>query len=264
MNSASPLATRFLLVDVARKEASKELSGNAQMAGPAIEPYLSVLRDALNRNGSTTIYSDLSVGFNWCCAFVYYCCLKAGFRFPPKPISDYRYTLGAVPAWYHWAITGDFFYPSETSVPQLGDIALFNRVFDGNPLDHIGIVVDFAPSAVITAEGNNSNRTGIFTNDFSVIEGYVRLPEGAQQDAAANPYPHRVIDYDRFPFPSTRHLSCGPDRSSCGEFKEVDAQHPSFLPPAPRQPLLHPQPLTSAVSFSGPTIGARPRKWPGP
>jgi hypothetical protein len=172
-------ATRRLLAEVAQREAAQERAGDANMAGPAIEPYLSVLREALNQNGSTTKYSDLATGFNWCCAFVYYCCLQAGFQFPPKPIPGYRYTLGAVPAWHHWAISEGFFHPTTTTEPQVGDIALYNQVFDGQPLDHIGIVVGTVPGGVLTAEGNNSNRTGVFSNAFSAIEGYVRLPESA-------------------------------------------------------------------------------------
>lgn len=158
-----------------------ERAGDANMAGRAIEPYLATFRDALNRNSESTRYSDPAVGFNWCCAFVYYCCLQAGFRFPPKPMAAYRYTLAAVPAWHHWAIAEGMFHPGASAQPQIGDIALFNRVFDGQPLDHIGVVVDVDATAgeVLSAEGNNGNRTGLFTRAYPSIEGYVRLPENA-------------------------------------------------------------------------------------
>lgn len=149
------------------------------MAGPSIEKYLSVFRDALNRNALTKKYSNPSIGFNWCCAFVYYCCLKAGFKFPPKPIEDYRYTLAAVTAWHHWAVLHDFFQPVQYVRPELGDIALFNNIFDDKPLDHIGVVIKTNSDGIVSAEGNNLNRTGIFERPFSVIEGYIRLPEDA-------------------------------------------------------------------------------------
>jgi len=168
---------RHLLATIARSEAEQQRAGDSYMAGPGIEPYLSVLRDALNRNGSTEIYSDTTRGFNWCCAFVYYCCLKAGFRFPPKPIETYRYTLGAVPAWQHWASSGGFYYPVHTTTPEIGDIALFNHVFDNNPFDHIGIILEVTANGAICAEGNNLNKTGIFNRPFSDIDGYVRVPE---------------------------------------------------------------------------------------
>lgn len=169
--------TRLLLAGVAQREACLERAGDAAMAGPPIEPYLAVLRDALNENTASTRFSDPAVGFNWCCAFVYYCCLEAGFRFPPKPVPSYRYTLAAVPAWHRWATTEGFFHLTATTRPELGDIALYNRVFDGNALDHIGIVIGVGPGGVLSAEGNNANRSGIFERAFSVIEGYVRLPE---------------------------------------------------------------------------------------
>jgi hypothetical protein len=168
--------TRLSLAKIAQAEAAQGRAGDAKMAGPAIEPYLSTLREALNRNAETTQYSDLSEGFNWCCAFVYYCCLRAGFRFPPKPVESFRYTLAAVPAWHSWAVVEGFF-EGVASAPQIGDIALYNRVFDGQPLDHIGIVVETRPGGVLSAEGNNANRAGLFEREFSVIEGYVRLPE---------------------------------------------------------------------------------------
>lgn len=182
MNQPQPnnrQALRQLLAEIAQREAAQERAGDANMAGPAIEHYLSVLREALNQNGSTTKYSDLATGYSWCGAFVYYCCLQAGFQFPPKPIPGYRYTLGAVPAWHHWAHSEGFFYPTTTTEPQIGDIVLFNRVLEDQPLDHVGVVVGIVPGGVLTAEGNHFNRTGIFSNAFSTIEGYVRLPESA-------------------------------------------------------------------------------------
>jgi hypothetical protein len=168
---------RNLLAIFARREAEQKRSGNANMAGPAIEPYLSVFRDALNQNGSTEDFSDLSRGFPWCCAFVYYCCLQAGYHLSPKPIESYRYTLSAVSAWHNWASSQGFFHTVHNTIPEKGDIALFNYVFDGNPLDHIGVVLDVDSEGVLCAEGNNLNRTGIFHRNYSVIEGYVRLPE---------------------------------------------------------------------------------------
>src|SRR4051794_33801846 len=101
-------ATRKRLAVIAENEARLELAGNANMAGPAIERYLSVFRDAMNEHGSTTRYADLNAGYHWCCAFVYYCCLQAGFRFPPKPVAGARCTLAAVPSWREWAVAGGF------------------------------------------------------------------------------------------------------------------------------------------------------------
>jgi hypothetical protein len=170
-------ATREKLARIARLEADRQACGDGNRAGPEIERYLGVFREALNANAKTDRYADLSVGYDWCCAFVYYCCRQAGFRFPPKPEPDYRFTLAAVPAWHHWAMTGGFFHAVDAIAPEVGDIALFNRVFDGQPLDHIGIVVEVAAEFVVCAEGNVENRTGLFERRYSSVAGFVRLPE---------------------------------------------------------------------------------------
>ncbi|MHA3774683.1 CHAP domain-containing protein [Verrucomicrobiota bacterium sgz303538] len=171
--------SRLKLADVSRREAERRLQGDANYAGLAIEPYLAVFRDALNLNCESDRFSNLNVGYSWCCAFVYYCCLQAGFHFPPKPMPDYRYTLAAVPAWHHWATAGGFFLSGDTTPAVLGDIVLFNNVAGGQLLDHIGIVVEVTPSFILCAEGNVENRTGLFKRSFACIAGYVRLPETA-------------------------------------------------------------------------------------
>ena len=171
-----PPPTRTRLAHLARAEALLHLAGDAHMAGPAIERYLAVFRAAMNANGATTLYSNLHVGYDWCGAFVYYCCLQAGFRFPPKPVPAYRWTLAAVPAWQHWASREGFYHPIAAASPQPGDIALYNHLYDDHPLDHIGIVVDVLADGILSAEGNNANRTGLFPRPTSVIAGLVRLP----------------------------------------------------------------------------------------
>lgn len=173
-----PCPSRKDLATVALREAELRLKGDNNHAGPEIERYLAVFREALNVNCETDRFSDLSVGYSWCCAFVYYCCLQAGFRFPPKPVPTYRYTLAAVPAWHQWAVAEDFFHSINAVTPEVGDIVLFNHVACGQPLDHIGIVVEITSEFVLCAEGNVENRAGLFERPFSSIAGIVRLPEG--------------------------------------------------------------------------------------
>ena len=171
--------SRRLLAQVAEREAALGLAGNGDRAGPDIERYLAVFRDALNRNTGTTKYSDVTVGYRWCCAFVYYCCLQAGFRFPPKPVETYRWTLAAVPAWLNWSRSEDTFHQTASTRAEVGDIVLLNNADVGEPLDHMGIVVGVRHDHVLSAEGNNRNRSGVFARAYPEIEGYVRLPEGA-------------------------------------------------------------------------------------
>ncbi len=169
--------SRRRLAEIALQEAASGRAGNKAMAGPEIERYLSVLREALNRNAGTTEFSNTAVGFPWCCAFVYYCCLRAGFRFPAKPVETYRFTLAAGPAWLNWAQSEGTFHSAKSSSAEVGDVVLLNRVYDGNPLDHTGIVVAVQSDHLLCAEGNNGNRCGVFRREYSDVEGYVRLPE---------------------------------------------------------------------------------------
>lgn len=178
-STAPTRATRRCLARVAECEAASGRTGNAAMAGPEIERYLAVFRDALDLNAGTTTFANPAIGYPWCCAFVYYCCLRAGFRFPVKPVPTYRYTLAATPAWLNWAQSEGTFHAATSAPAEIGDIVLFNRVYDGNPLDHIGIVVAAQEDHLVCAEGNNNNRCGLFRREYGCIEGYVRLPESA-------------------------------------------------------------------------------------
>jgi hypothetical protein len=171
---------RLALARIANVEGLLELSGNEEMAGEAIEKYLAVFREAFNRNGNYDKYTDTRTGYYWCCAFVYYCCLQAGFTFPPKPISEHRWTLGAVPVWYDWAILpeNDFYFPANDrcQVPEAGDIVLFNHLIEDVDLDHIGVVVAVNATTITTAEGNFHNRSGVFERPLvDNINGYIRL-----------------------------------------------------------------------------------------
>lgn len=171
---------REALARIAREEGRLALEGNANLAGEAIEKYLAVFREAFNKNGGYTKYSDLRVGYPWCAAFVYYCCLRAGFTFPPKPVPEHRWTLGAAPAWYEWAILpeNDFYFQTSdpNRNPQPGDIILFNRLIEDKELDHVGIVIDVAGNSLTTAEGNVYNKTGIFERSLeNNVNGFIRL-----------------------------------------------------------------------------------------
>ncbi len=168
--------TRNRLAQIARKEAESGFRGEKEMAGPEIERYLSVFRQALNLNGSTDQYSDKRMGYDWCGAFVYYCCLKAGFNIAAKPIPTYRYTLAAVPAWQNWAYIKRI-YIEHGKNAEIGDIVLYNNVYNDVPLDHMGIVIEVSVNSILSAEGNNDNRTGLFNRSYERIAGYVRLPK---------------------------------------------------------------------------------------
>jgi hypothetical protein len=102
---------RALLAKVALQEGHLKLRGDENKAGLEIEKYLNVFRETFNRIDNTTKYSDTTIGFDWCCAFVYYCCLQAGYWFwalqsitgenPVKPEQRGRLTQMAE-AWIQW------------------------------------------------------------------------------------------------------------------------------------------------------------------
>jgi len=171
---------RILLAEIALREGRQELQGDKNKAGLEIEKYLCTFRDAFNIIDNTTKYSDRTVGFDWCCAFVYYCCLQAGFTFPVKPIESHRSTLGVVKVWCDWAdLCENRFYHAADAVefiPEVGDIVLFDRLLENVELDHIGIVVGIEQEGLVTAEGNVTNKSGVFYRPFNEqINGYIRL-----------------------------------------------------------------------------------------
>ena len=159
--------TRDHLADVAREAADPPVTGSGDLCGPEIEHFLAPMRQALNENAGTTEYDSPRIGFHWCGAFVYHCCLSAGFRFSPKPIPEFRYTLGAVPAWQNWAKRSpEIEVVPASSTPMRGDIVIYNAIFSGHPLDHIGVVLDCTAESLITAEGNVSNGTRVGPRDL--------------------------------------------------------------------------------------------------
>jgi hypothetical protein len=169
-----------LLAQIAYQEGSLQRQGDENKAGEAIEPYLSVFRAVFNTIDRTTKHSDKTIGFDWCCAFVYYCCLQAGFSPPIQPFPDRRSTLGFVSLWYEWANLPEnqFYYSAERSDfnPETGDIVLFDRLLENVVLDHIGIVVEVRSREILTAEGNVNNRSGIFNRPLDQhINGFIRL-----------------------------------------------------------------------------------------
>jgi hypothetical protein len=59
---------RLALSRNAEAEGRLALASDKNMASEAIEKYLAIFRDAFNRNGNYTKYSDVCVGCPWCCA----------------------------------------------------------------------------------------------------------------------------------------------------------------------------------------------------
>jgi len=154
-----------------------EPAGDANLAGPEIEKYLSLFRETFNRRAGTQEYSDLTVGYPWCAAFAYYCCVAAGFWIEPEPSERVNGSLAAVCTWHEWASLPEHrMLLGPDSTPAVGDIVLFDRLLEEKPLDHLGVVLAVGPASIVTAEGNVHNRGGVFTRRLDGhINGYVRL-----------------------------------------------------------------------------------------
>lgn len=117
----------------------------------------------------------------WCAAFVYHCCIQAGFNIPCRyPTTEFG-TFAAVRAWLLWAkLQENQFYFSSRNLryrPKPGDIVIYDHVFDPGPHDHIGIVLIVSENKLRVAEGNVNNMSAIVERERNGrIRGYIRIP----------------------------------------------------------------------------------------
>lgn len=172
INESDPIAEK--LATFAANEASKKLRWNGE--GSEAEKYLKPLRQIMQDLGH--IGSE-PVFYNWCAAFVTYCCRQVGIDVPDKP-DGFWASMALVASWESWAEQkGYWFLPSSTK-PMRGDILTFDWPGKDGKFDHIGIVRGYTPggSVVETAEGNagsDSNQSGHFSRKLSSISGIVRI-----------------------------------------------------------------------------------------
>ena len=165
-------ATRARLAQVAREMALVPFHGAAEgqesNLGPIVEPF-------------PTWRVEEADGL-WCAAFVYYCCRGAGFDFPIRPKACRSCHLAGCVAWEEWT-NGDpriEYHPrGDGFVPAEGDIVLYDRVFENAEHDHIGIVLENRAHAILAAEGNVNNVSGLVERPLDDhIRGFIRLPDG--------------------------------------------------------------------------------------
>lgn len=119
----------------------------------------------------------------WCAAFVYYCCIEAGFVIPYSPSECVTCSLAGCGGWEEYAIADcqiEYHKKEETFIPKAGDIVLYDRVFIDQEHDHIGIILEVKENVLITAEGNiyNKNISGIVRRPIDEhIRAYIRIPD---------------------------------------------------------------------------------------
>lgn len=153
------------LAEIAKEEAMKFYHGN--IMGSDSNLYI-ISEDFCNNDFTIDMLENC-----WCTVFVYYCVSRSGYKLGIKP-SGAEHSLGGVGTWEQWSKLKEV---NLWESAEIGDIVLFNNVFDGNNPDHIGIVVNFSLDFIETAEGNFNNISAIVRRSYSYVRGYVRLEE---------------------------------------------------------------------------------------
>ena len=165
-------ATRQRLARIAKELALLPFHGSAEGEASNLEPIVRPFP------GWTTEEAD---GL-WCAAFVYHCCREAGFDIPIRPKECRTCHLAGCIAWEEFA-AGDprigYHRGGKGFGPESGDIVLYDRVFEDREHDHIGIVIERRAHAILAAEGNIGNRSGLIERPIDGhIRAYIRIPDG--------------------------------------------------------------------------------------
>ena len=118
----------------------------------------------------------------WCAAFVYHCCLQAGFEIPHRYPKKAFGTFAGVRAWLQWAkLKENGFYLSarhRSCSPERGDLVIYDGVFDPGPHDHIAIVLAVTDTAIRVAEGNVRGISAVLERARNRhLRGYIRIPD---------------------------------------------------------------------------------------
>ncbi len=164
--------TKQNIIKLAIAEGKLKLEGNELKGGEKIEKYLAPFRELFIKHNP--FYLNIEQGFEWCCAYVYYILIQAGCNIAIQPIKDSAVHLGSVQAWVVYAKQENILRNSWQGI-EMGDVIIFDYLM-GEPLDHIGIVVEAHADYLLCSEGNFYNKSGIFKrNKDDKIWGYIKL-----------------------------------------------------------------------------------------
>ncbi len=158
-------ATRQYLAQVAREKALLPFHGYLEDKEPNIEPIVSLFPK----------WSLKEADRLWCAAFVYYCCIEAGFKIPYSPDKCVTCSLAGCDSRVEYHRRGSGF------VPEAGDIVIYDRVFINREHDHIGIILKVSEESILAAEGNifDENVSGLVERARDEhIRAFIRLPDG--------------------------------------------------------------------------------------
>jgi len=123
--------------------------------------------------------------FDWCAAFVYHACTRAGIALPARPDGPLRGSLAGVFGWMDWAKLPEnrcyYAARNQTFRPRRGDLVVFENLLGEGPCDHIGVVLSVRLNELRTAEGNVEGQSGVFRRKRnSKIRGYIRVIDGCR------------------------------------------------------------------------------------
>ena len=167
-------ATRKKLAEIAREKAQIPFHGYLKDEESNLQPIIKYF-PKWNLKDADKL---------WCAAFVYYCCVEAGFQIPYSPNECITCSLAGCGGWEEYAI-GDRrigYHKRESSfAPEAGDIVLYDRVFINQEHDHIGIILKVDADTITVAEGNtfHDNISRIIKRQIDEhIRAYIRIPDG--------------------------------------------------------------------------------------
>ena len=165
-------ATREHLAAVARERALLPFHGSVDGAASNLAPIVRLF----------PTWSLPEAEGLWCAAFVLYCCREAGFEIPYRPAGCKTCHLAACPGWEEFALSDPritYRRGADGFVPQAGDLVIYDRVFENKEHDHMGIVLERRGHAILAAEGNLGNRSGLIERPLDEhIRAFIRLPDG--------------------------------------------------------------------------------------
>ena len=165
-------ATRQHLAEVAEKAALTPFHGAADGRASNLEPIVRHF----------PAWEVAAADGLWCAAFVYYCCVKAGFEIPYRPDECRNCHLAGCIAWEEFALNDsriEYHKRTDIFTPEPGDIVLYDRVFEDKPHDHIGIVIENRGQTFLAAEGNVNNVSALIERPFGEhIRAFIRIPDG--------------------------------------------------------------------------------------
>ena len=168
------MSTRIKLAEAAMAAAQKPFYGFIQNKESNLQPITALFPK----------WNIKQADKNWCAAFVYYCCIQAGYKIPYSPDECISCSLAGCGGWEDFAINHErieyHLRSEDTFIPEAGDIVLYDRVIINAEHDHIGIVLENMPVSIRVAEGNtfhdNISRVLIREKDEH-IRAYIRIPD---------------------------------------------------------------------------------------